>query len=248
MKTFVINLKRNVSRREHMIKVLSNFSNILETTFIEAVDGKELLKSNQNNISILFDRNKSLLKYGRDLYPGEIGCTLSHRKCYKEIVNSKIDYALILEDDIKLECNNIDIIKKLMHYIKKNEPTIILLSNNVWYTRKKDLGNFKLLKVYDAYFSHSYIINYAAAKIILGCKPFYLADDWKFIRNLGIKIYSLFPYLTKQYDYEEIESNICNEHKGRPVKLRNMSVNFMFERIVRAIVRRILKNTNHKII
>jgi GR25 family glycosyltransferase involved in LPS biosynthesis len=34
---------------------------------------------------------------------GEIGCTLSHRKCWQHIVDSGADYALIAEDDLQID-------------------------------------------------------------------------------------------------------------------------------------------------
>lgn len=37
------------------------------------------------------------------LAPGEIGCFLSHRRCWQRIVAANWDYALIVEDDLALE-------------------------------------------------------------------------------------------------------------------------------------------------
>lgn len=81
MKTYIINLKECSSRKERMRKILTPYTNMLDISFIEAVNGNEILKKN-NNFNGIFNMDKSINQYGRILYPGEVGCTLSHRKCH----------------------------------------------------------------------------------------------------------------------------------------------------------------------
>lgn len=42
-------------------------------------------------------------RYPFALQPGEIGCFLSHRACWQRIVEERIDWALIVEDDLGVE-------------------------------------------------------------------------------------------------------------------------------------------------
>lgn len=41
--------------------------------------------------------------YPFPLAPGEIGCFLSHRRCWQKIVDGQLDYALIVEDDAAID-------------------------------------------------------------------------------------------------------------------------------------------------
>jgi glycosyl transferase family 25 len=51
--------------------------------------------------------------YYKVLSTGEIGCYLSHRKCWQYLVDRKLNYAVILEDDFTLE----DELAKIHQYI-----------------------------------------------------------------------------------------------------------------------------------
>ncbi len=50
----------------------------------------------------MYDVQGNKEKYKKDLNVGEIGCYLSHVKAWQKIVDEKLDYAIILEDDFKL--------------------------------------------------------------------------------------------------------------------------------------------------
>ena len=90
---FVINMEQDIEKKEHMIK-LCHKKNI-SPTFIDATIGKELQSRNTNNIH-------SFKHVNQHLSHGEIGCALSHIDIYKKIVNDKIPFSLILEDDINI--------------------------------------------------------------------------------------------------------------------------------------------------
>ena len=92
IKIYVINMESSVNRRNHIKKILRGFN----YEFINAIDGKNLDINYLDNIK----KNTS-----RELSKGEVGCFLSHKKVYKNFLDSGEDYCLILEDDIQL-CNN----------------------------------------------------------------------------------------------------------------------------------------------
>lgn len=77
MKTFVVNLKQSMDRRERMINVLKNFPYQYE--FFEAVDGRKI-----ENLSEVYDERKAVCFYKKSLKLGEIGCALSHISIYKK--------------------------------------------------------------------------------------------------------------------------------------------------------------------
>lgn len=93
---FVINLERNRQRREFALQTLIDLG--LQGEIFPAVDGKSLdldvLKSTG-----VYDDAVAHAKFSRSLSMGEIGCSLSHLRLYKKIVDEEIAVALIFEDD-----------------------------------------------------------------------------------------------------------------------------------------------------
>ena len=57
-----------------------------------------------------FHPERSLLLAKRRLGLGEVGCALSHLQCYKTLLNSSSDYALIFEDDAIVHSNYFEMI------------------------------------------------------------------------------------------------------------------------------------------
>ena len=89
----VINLVRRRDRRENVIQNFKNV-NITNYEFIEAVDGKALIPTSQ--IITLFKGND----FGNRR--GVIGCALTHYNLWKQLVESDVDYFLIMEDDFTI--------------------------------------------------------------------------------------------------------------------------------------------------
>ena len=69
----------------------------LDIQYIEAVDGKAMSEKERHE---KFDYTQFFKKYSVAVRPGEIGCTLSHQKCYRKIIEDNESYALILEDNV----------------------------------------------------------------------------------------------------------------------------------------------------
>ena len=93
IKIFVISLAREKQRREVIQKRLNSICNTFE--FFDAIDGKKERLSQHNDYIGL----KRRLFYGKDLSDGELGCFFSHRALINKIVQKKIPFAVILEDD-----------------------------------------------------------------------------------------------------------------------------------------------------
>lgn len=208
LKTYIINLKTSIGRKEYMTKLLSNY-NFTSVEFVEAVDGRVM--DPQQRLS-LFDVTESYKRYGRYLNGGEIGCTLSHFKCYETLINSNELAVLILEDDISimrvLSQYDADMVTKFMS--SNEEPRILFLSGDYWYWNKKPIA-----RVFAAVGSYAYIINRAAAKLIIKNinRPSNVADDWRVYRTLGIKLYATYPYVVDA-NIVDIPSEIDQEYWG----------------------------------
>lgn len=193
-----------------MNNLLKNYSYI-NGIFIKAINGKLL---SENEKESLFNSKEFKNKYSVDVRPGEIGCTLSHQKCYKEILKMDINYALILEDDIYFKDDFDENFRNLIKCIDTDEPTVILLSGGFYYTKTKKIsGKCGLANVYGAYFAHAYLINKAAAEMMIEDKPYIVADDWFYYKKKGVKIYAAIPHLVNQIWDDNINTIIGKEDK-----------------------------------
>lgn len=95
-KIYLINLARSTDRLAACARQLD--AHDLPFERIEAVDGDDMHNS---TISDVYDFNKS--SYHKHMTKGEIACYLSHVQTWQRIVDEKLDYAVILEDDILLQ-------------------------------------------------------------------------------------------------------------------------------------------------
>jgi len=103
----LINLDRAEERRLKMVRQLSNLG--INYVRISAIDGKNY-KYTKNE----YDELKYRRCNGKKNSVGEIGCYLSHHKAIEYFLNTDKKYALILEDDAKLNRDFINILNKLI--------------------------------------------------------------------------------------------------------------------------------------
>lgn len=115
-KIILINLKKDKERLEYMTKQLNDLG--LEFKRLEAVNGKEYMENDGGE----YDEGLAIEKGGLPLKLGEIGCALSHKRCYERFLNAPqykdAKYLLILEDDVELDKNFKNILEE---EIRKNE-------------------------------------------------------------------------------------------------------------------------------
>ena len=225
MKTYVINLENAFARKQYMQKQLEELP-FLSPEFVIAVDGRKMTKEGQNQ---KFNIEKFKKNYSREVRPGEIGCTLSHQKCYQKLMDSGEEYALILEDDIVLNDYYQDgILDRVYPLLCTNRPKIVLLSGWYWYLRScKLFENYRIAKVYDAYLAHAYIINRSAAKLLIESRPFICADDWWYIRGKGVKLWALLPHVVDQIESEQYPTQINIE------EVRHFGARITWKKIMR---------------
>lgn len=194
IKTYVINLPKDVARRQNMEEETGKLP-CLDIEWVQAVYGKEL---SEEEIESRFDRKKYQKAYHRLLFPGEIGCTLSHYECYKRMIKSGVHTALILEDDVSFIEDSflVDLLQKCVDFIERKEPLVLLLWGSFSYTKDKIsfYDRYTLYRDYSASSTIAYFVNASAANIILKTdRPFQVADDWFFYRCQGIHVMSLYP-------------------------------------------------------
>ena len=209
MKTYIINLPHNIERKGHAIKELQNHPEF-EIEFISAIYGANL---NDNEISSLVDTENKNSHFNNNINKAEIGCALSHIKCYKQFLKSQEELALILEDDILISKDINTILPLLSKIIQTHIPSIILLTPNVDYKNEKQLNTkYNIGEVISGFTALGYIINRAAAQILIkNLEPVHsVADNWGYFRKFGIKIYNIIPHPISWMSRNEIDSTITS--------------------------------------
>lgn len=98
VEAFVIHLARAEQRRPQVETLRRALP--MPAHVIEAVDGREMTR---DEIASVYRPRLHRPHYPFPLGAGEIGCFLSHRKAWREIVARRLDAGLIVEDDITVD-------------------------------------------------------------------------------------------------------------------------------------------------
>ncbi len=241
VKVYVINLKTSTDRKQYIEQLLSPYQDFMDVHFVEAVDGRGL---SDERLSEMWNQKETYKTYGRYMKGGEIGCSLSHRKCYEEILKNGDDAALILEDDVVFK-ENTDI-RKVVSTVEKllctQKPMIVLLSGSYWFFKEKSLPgvDFQLASVFEAMGTMSYMMNQAAAKRMTSIDKKYLADDWYHWRTHGINVYAVRPHIAGDFD---LFGSVIADREGW--KRKNLSFKNKIRAYSRAVIRRGLGRIGH---
>ena len=102
IKFYVINLDRSPKRLRCISSHLRSLG--IEFTGIAAVDGRQISNETARSYPV---------RYFRPLTKGELGCALSHYRCWERIIEDGVDYGVILEDDAMLDKSFLEFIKLL---------------------------------------------------------------------------------------------------------------------------------------
>ena len=95
---FVIHLARAEQRQPQVEKLRRDLT--MPVHVVDAVDGSNLT---QEQIDVVYGRKLHRPRYPFDLRVGEVGCFLSHRDAWREIVRRDLDAGLIVEDDVEVD-------------------------------------------------------------------------------------------------------------------------------------------------
>lgn len=240
MKFFIINLEQDIEKREKITALCESFG--LDYEIIPAVYGKAL---SEDEISELVAPIEEQLKYLRKpLNRGEIGCSLSHKKCYEEIVKRDLKEAIILEDDAIFNKELIDFINS----IDKNLPSDLdlLLLGHYWqqyrddgYTintpyslrYKKEISKWTIRKIIGrGNGTHGYYINKKGAlKLLEKMKKIYIAADHYTSNTNYVNVYAIYPTVVN------VDINFQSTINENGIKKRSK-----FGKIIKTIKQKIL--------
>jgi glycosyl transferase family 25 len=95
---FVINLARSTLRLQQTQTRLNQVNLSFER--IDAIDGAALSDAQKLKH---YSPQLNSQQYYYPLSDGQIGCYLSHRKAWQRIIDQKLDYAIVLEDDFYID-------------------------------------------------------------------------------------------------------------------------------------------------
>lgn len=213
IKSYVINLKDSTDRRERVMVELSKYP-FMNYELVEAVDGR---KMSQEDIDRQFDCRRFLLRTGRKVLPGEVGCTLSHRECYRKLLSSGDDIALILEDDVSFFSGEKEVEELLGTLAGRmiGKPCVITLTRHRYYYPwgEHSIGDYSLCRVREAWGTCAYLINRKAAAVLLNIgKPYFVADDFLIMNKKHIRVEGVFPMLAiGASEMYELPSLICED-------------------------------------
>jgi GR25 family glycosyltransferase involved in LPS biosynthesis len=155
---YVIHLKRDKYRVEN----IKNMKNILkkDIQIFEAIDSEYIILDN-NNIYYKGEKiNVNIGPHINQLFPGEIGCYLSHLLLYNYINNKTNDgYSIIFEDDAKFNENLHDNIITFIKQIDFDFDLLYLGNLNLNYGNRYKNNIYFIDKNNKLDGSHCYLIN-----------------------------------------------------------------------------------------
>ena len=158
MNIVVISDKNNEARRENATQEFKKHN--VEFRFFDAVMANRMSKEELDTKAI------------KDTFlsPSEIGCALSHCGVYDEFLNSDEKSIMICEDDIYFtEDFNYDSLLQIKEFLEEtDEPRLVVLQKSIYHHKRiRSVGdNVNLYSTRNAFCTHGYIINRAAARNI----------------------------------------------------------------------------------
>ena len=204
--TYVINMDSATERMAHMAAELRRVG----ISFIRqpGVVGMELPYPNEN-----FSDWSYKYLHGRRWAPRELGCYLSHIQCLRNFLQTDAPYALILEDDVKLDDNIKEILESAIEHASGwNMLRLSSVNRGKWWPVRK-LGSHSLaVCLTREKGAGGYLVDRKAAACMLKkLLPMRLAWDIAFDLEwlLGFKTLGVYPLPVQQKT--EFESQIQND-------------------------------------
>lgn len=163
MKVFVVNLERDVARRQSIVRQCSALGLDFEIT--KGVYGAAMSTDAKARD---YEDRKAKWRLARSMSPAEIGCALSHVNVYRRMEEEGIEAALILEDDVVLPPELPSILLDANKLLRRDRPEVWLLSpgrgkaGSGGHTLMD--GKYQVQKYLSGYFTSSYVLNRAAAR------------------------------------------------------------------------------------
>lgn len=247
---YVLSLFDQRERRESMIGQLEHL--LMDYEIIDAVDFRRVSLEKK----LAFVKKNDMSTITRELVNGEVGCSLSHFKCYKKLLVDNVDWALIVEDDADLERFKSDSIENIIASTAGSDIDVIILGYSK--LKKNDESLFyqlepvkKIINGNDFILGKpwknwtcgtvSYLIRKPGAKKMLDYfadgKVVTVADDWRFFEEqVGLNIAHCRPLLVFE-DFSNFQSTLELER----AQVSKKTIKFLYTvRVLRGYLRLLL--------
>lgn len=247
---YVVSLADEIARRANFNNQAKNSG--FEFEYIDAVDFRYV----DADYLLNFTSSTQQGTIKRVLTKGEVGCALSHFKCYQKLLADDANWAWIVEDDADLERFKSDSIENIIASIAGSDIDVIILGyskltrndESLFYrlepVKKIINGNdFILGKPWKNWTcgTVSYLIRKPGAKKMLDYfgdgKVVTVADDWRFFEEkVGLNIAHCRPLLVFE-DFSNFQSALESER----AQVSKKTINFLYTvRVLRGYLRLLL--------
>ncbi|MFA6165712.1 MAG: glycosyltransferase family 25 protein [Gemmatimonadaceae bacterium] len=200
---FVISLSRSVERRAHISRQLSALG--VSWEFVDAVDGLELAAEELDRV-VGASNLEVLPGVWRRLTRGEIGCALSHQRCYRLILARDLPMAFVFEDDVDVRSSFVEVANALArfpvnwelvlfaHHSARNGPRAG--AETTWYGATVHPEHRVRRVVEFAMGAMAYLVSRAGArKLLTYGTPVRMPADWVtgYAPSAGVRLHAVTP-------------------------------------------------------
>ena len=185
-KVFLINLAKSTERLKKSSARLA--AQNIQFERIPAIDGTKLTNA---EIQAHYSSQLNSKQYYRNLGYGEIGCFLSHRLAWQRIVEQKLPYAIVLEDDFQL----VGDLSAVFSTIDSLKCDWQLLKLAAYQNRTRPI---KVTKQVNEQFD--LVLHKTAKRLLRVTEQFGCPVDTQIQRTwqTGVSVYSLMPFVIQQ--------------------------------------------------
>ena len=202
------------SRSLTLLRQLENLN--IKYNIVDAIDGSSL---GQDDLNKLVDFRSCQARLGYKISPNLIGCFLSHQKIYKMMAIHENNWALILEEDAKIDNFNKEVVVQLINKFSGNPTVIQLFSRSSRLIRKNSVNevsngfiSFQFLPRIVGSGALAYLINKEAINLALKDNLVTSTPDWPpWIKKA--KVLGVYPWMFKESDEGSlIRNNRISRH------------------------------------
>ena len=216
---YVINLEKDIQRKESLIENIKqyNVADKINFNFIKAIEQNTFNEYNFKICNTWFDA-----MLGTGITVGEVGCSLSHYKCWNEFYNSKKEHAIIFEDDIQFTYDFNEKLEILIKYPKNAD--IVYIHRKPLNRNKETQYDNNFINIKASYFTCGYLLTRTGVEKLLQTKfldnlivvdefmPLlydseYLKDYKLYYNNINLVGYSINNSFIKLISGAFVESN-----------------------------------------
>ena len=196
MKAFVINLDRNTERLAFMQEQFKRLG--MDVERFRAIDGRGL---SSEELRRHHAKVRSYIAFQRKMEPPKVAVALSHSGVYQTIIDRKLPYALVLEDDVRLGDGFHEALRRAERFVDPTRPQVITF--NGYGVDDAATCAPEIREVSRMWCADAYIITHPAAERIRHANYPVLtsADSFRrYHRRHGVELYRVVPTTARQDD------------------------------------------------